>query len=203
MARSTVTRVALVAAVAAMAARLVAACVIWDPPTDDPPPIHYHPIIESALAVPSNALVLTALPDTFTVPLEIVDPTASFVYEVFIDFDPLSTFRSVPVIPPLSIDPTRDPPDGGIIDVQFSIVTLDSTYFDPTVCHVIQFVVALGLSTTAFSTTSFHTPDSSGADEIEWRYVPPGGNGGCVTFDAGDGAFPDGGDGAFVTPIGD
>jgi hypothetical protein len=195
LSRHVVTRIALAGAAAAIVARVVAACVIWDPPTDDPAPIHYHPLIETASVVPPSSVVLNELPATFTVPLEIVDPTASFVYEVFVDFDPLNTFRAVPVLPTQNIDPTMDPPDGGIIAVQFSLASLDRTHFDPTTCHVIQFVVALGLSK-----TSFHTPDSNGADEIEWQYAPAGANGGCVTFDAGDGAFPDGDAAIVVTP---
>jgi hypothetical protein len=188
----------LLGAAAAVVARLVAACVIWDPPADDPPPIHYHPLIEEDALEPPNGVVLTQLPGAFSVPLEIVDPTASFVYEVFIDFDPLSTLRNVPVVlPNQRIDPSQA--DGGIIDVQFSLVDLPLSVFDPSVCHVIQFVVAL-----AFSQQADHTPDSSGADEIEWRYAPAGANGGCVTFDAGDGAFPpDGGDEAIIVPVGD
>jgi hypothetical protein len=192
-------RAALVGLAAAVVARVVAACVIWDPPADEPPPIHYHPLIQADAVVPPSTVVLTELPGAFTVPLEIVDPTASFVYEVFIDFDSFDPLRQTPVIlPNQRIDPTTNVPDGGIIDVQFSLVDLQTSVFDPSACHVIQFVVAL-----AFSQQSDHTPDSNGADEIEWRYAPPGAGGGCLTFDAGDGAFPGDADGAIVVPITD
>ncbi len=116
---------------------------------------------------------MNELPSTFTVPLEIVDPTSSFLYEVFLDFDPLGSLNSlgrsrfVPVVNPIFVEPANDPPDGGIIAVHF---TIDPTLVDPSVCHVIQFIVALGLSQ-----TSLHTPDSNGADEIEWQYAPAGG----------------------------
>jgi len=198
-ARRVVTRAALFAGAAAAVLRGIAACVLWDPPTDDPAPIHYHPLIDTAAVVPSSSLVLTALPETFTVPLEIIDPTATFTYEIFIDFDPLNQMRSVPALPTQDIDPSMDPPDGGIIAVEFSLADLPKSVFDPTVCHVIEFVVALHLSS-----MSFHTPDSNGADEIQWQYSPPGANGACVAFDAGDGAFPsDAADEAIVLPVGD
>ncbi len=96
------------------------------------------------------------------------------------------------MVNPIFVEPANDPPDGGIIAVHF---TIDPTLVDPSVCHVIQFIVALGLSQ-----TSLHTPDSNGADEIEWQYAPAGANGGCVTFGAGDGAFPDG-DAAIVVTL--
>ncbi len=169
-ARRAVMRIALVGAAAGVAARVVAACVIWDPPTDDPAPIHYHPLIETASVVrPTRSNVLNEPPSTFTVLLEIVDPTPSFLLRgLRLRSARLAQFagssRDRPRGEP-HLRRARERPDGGIA-VHF---TIDPTLVDPSVCHVIQFNVALGLSQTSLHTPTRTAPTRSRAVRLRGR----------------------------------
>jgi hypothetical protein len=86
-------------------------------------------------------------------------------------------------------------PDGGVSLVSFTISQPD-TNTSPMCPHRIDFLVAAG-----FDSVSSHTPNSGGGDIATWLFYPGGGPGGCPSYDAGDGAFPDAPvDGLLVTP---
>jgi hypothetical protein len=189
--------VAAATAGAVAVACFAAACVLADPPPDLPPETQLHPIVVKSSVFPPTTQVLVELPSTgFDVPVQIFDTDTAFEYEVFVDFDPLAAVAQAPVIAV-----TESPPfavDGGADIVDFDL----TPYFaalDPSVCHEIEFVVAL-----AFDPTSPHTPDSRGGDSVSWFYDTSGGLGGCPQGGGpNDAASPDASDGGIVVPTGD
>lgn len=178
-------------ALASLAA--AASCILADPPPDLPKPPRHHPIIVKGSVKPSYTKVLSTLPN-FEVPVELIDPDTPFSWRVFIDYDPIA---QTPPVQTGDEQPTPATIDGGIQYVDFNITDPAP---DPSTCHVIELVVALG-----FNARSAHTPDSNGADSIVWFYSPTGEPNGCPHYDAGgaDGAFPDAeADRIFVPEVG-
>ena len=169
---------AVVAAAAVAAASVGAACVLADPPPDLPAESQLHPIVVKSAVFPPTTQVLVGLPPSgFVVPVQLFDPDTPFEYEVFVDFDPSAVAPQSPVIAVTEAPPF--PLDGGVDLVDFDL----TPYFaglDPSVCHEIDFVVALG-----FAPTSPHTPDSRGGDGVSWFYDASGGFGGCPYGDGG------------------
>jgi hypothetical protein len=179
-------RVANVRRVGAALGALALACLfsavacIVAPPPDLPPQSVSRPTISHDSAFPPADQILTAaeIPDagtlTFLVPVDLVDPSKTFSWEVFIDYDPYAS--AAPFLFG-QVQPTPASVDGGIIDVPFSLdfgqAPLDTTY-----CHRIEFLVAYNFS-------AFHTPDSLGGDSLTWLYNGAGGVNGCPPFDAG------------------
>jgi hypothetical protein len=168
---------------AAVVASLVGvACVLVDPPPDLPAETQLHPIVIKSSVFPPTTQVLAELPASgFQVPIQVFESDTAFEYEVFVDFDPLAPTPQTPVIAA-----TASPPfalDGGVNIVDFDLTAYSAT-LDPSACHQIDFVVALG-----FDPGSLHTPDSRGGDSVAWFYDPSGGfagcpNGGVTTTDA-------------------
>ena len=156
-----------------------AACIIADPPPDLPKPPRHHPNIVHGAVVPPATKVMATFPSKFLVPVEVFDPDVSFLWNVFVDYDPLDSARRAEVLSGGSPDAI----DGGVRIVDF---TIDPP--DPSSCHVIEFIVALG-----FDSKSTHTPDSYGGDSVAWFYNPSGDPSTCPQYDAGgiDGAAPD------------
>ncbi|MEI7892665.1 MAG: hypothetical protein WCI05_06215 [Myxococcales bacterium] len=153
-------------------------CVIADPPAELPRPPRRRPTIFHGSVVPPLGQVLGQFPTQFVVPVDVGDPSTSFEWNVFLDYDPVS--RPAPVLSGFEEDPAGM--DAGVRVVAFSIDVPD-----PTACHVIEFMVAL-----TFNRASAHTPDSYGADSTIWLYNPSGLATECPRYDAGglDGAFP-------------
>ena len=174
---------AIVAACAATLAlgSAIAACIIADPPPDLPKAPRHHPNILHGAVVPPSTKVIATFPSKFIVPVEVIDPNTPFVFNVFVDYDPLGSRESFVLGGSLTPDPSTM--DGGVSLVDFSI---DAP--DPSSCHVIEFIVALG-----FNDKSLHTPDQYGGDSVVWFYNPSGDPGACPQYDAGgiDGAAPD------------
>jgi hypothetical protein len=169
-------RVVVIATVAAACAAV--ACVLADPPPDLPAESQLHPVVVQSAVFPPTTQVLVELPPSgFVVPVQLFDPDTPFEYEVFVDFDPSATPPQSPVIAVTVAPPF--PLDGGVDLVDFDL----TPYFaglDPSVCHEIDFVVALG-----FTATSPHTPDSRGGDGVLWFYDASGGLGGCPGVEGG------------------
>lgn len=172
----------VVATMAACLASLVASasCILADPPPELPKPVRHHPIIIKGSVAPPYTRVLPELPTSFVVPVEILDPDTAYFYNVFVDYDPIN-----PRPADISSRPQTE------TTLTFNLI---SSAPDPSNCHSIELVVALG-----FDPKSQHTPDSNGADSILWWYNPSGDPGHCPQYDAGgDGAFPDQDAGIFV-----
>jgi hypothetical protein len=170
------------------------ACVILDPPPDLPDPPVHPPIIISGSVSPPTSRILTAIPASFLVPVEIITPGKQFFYNVFVDYDPVlrpqAEIRSAPQEPPTTLD-------GGVYAIEFDFTAMGTPLDDTSRCHVIEIIVAFG-----FNERSEHTPDSNGGDTAQWFYSPTGVQGGCVEFGASviDGAFPDANDGGIIVP---
>ncbi len=126
-------------------------------------------ILTSADFPPSGQL-------TFVVPVQIEDPSHTFPWEIFVDYDsdpnaPPALFR------PGQINPTAGTVDGGTVMQSFDLGLADGHLSEP-YCHRIEFVVAYAFS-------AVHTPDSIGGDSVTWLYNGAGGTTGCPQpFDA-------------------
>lgn len=162
----------------------VTSCIIAEPPTDPPRLPLARPTIVRGSVVPPASSVLGRFPSTFIVPVELFDPTATFEYAAWIDFNPAtgegleffstSEFQQANTagrVRTLEI-PLRAPPDDR--------------------CHVIEVVVALRLA--GQSGTGAHAALDPGGDIVTWFYNPSGDLAGCPMLDAGiDAAVPDAG----------
>jgi hypothetical protein len=161
------------------------ACFTAPPPNlpelTDPTPI----ILNDAVQPPEGPLFYW--PTEFIVPVRVDIPTEGFSYNVFVDY-PVNPGAQFQGAGPLTA------PDGGVSLASFILSQPDT----PMCPHRIDFIVAAG-----FDSVSSHTPNpnSGGGDIATWWYYPGGGPGGCPSYDAGDGAFPDAPvDGLLVTP---
>ncbi len=172
-----------IAAFAAVALA-VTSCIIAEPPTDSARLPVARPTIIHGSVVPPASAVLGRFPTTFIVPVELFDPTATFEYAAWIDFNPAtgeglefwstSEFTQANTqgrVRTLEI-PLRAPPDDR--------------------CHVIEVIVALRLA--GQSGTGAHAALDPGGDIVTWHYNPSGDVAGCPALDAGiDAAVPDAG----------
>lgn len=165
-----------------------AACVLAEPVGELPRPAAQRPTIVRASVAPSPNLVLGTFPDKFVVPVELADPTATFQWAAFVDFDPTtdtglqlfadSAFETATLAGRTRVleIPIPAPPD------------LDR-------CHVVEVVVALQLESTA-SPRGAHSPKQGGpgGDSVTWFYSPGGDLAGCpaLVVDAGSDARADG-----------
>jgi hypothetical protein len=165
----------------------LAACIVAPPPDLPPQPVSRPTILHDSVFPPADQILTGAeIPDggtlTFLVPVDLVDPTRAFSWELFVDYDPYSA--TAPLLFG-QVQPTPGSVDGGTIVVPFSLdfgqAPLDMAY-----CHRIQFLVA-------YTFSASHTPDSLGGDSVTWLYNGAGGVNGCPPFDAsalGDSGVP-------------
>jgi hypothetical protein len=172
-----VLRSALLVATCAVVALAAHGCVIAEPPGELPRVPQRRPIIIKGSLVPTNASVLGTFPDKFIVPVELSDPTATFQWSAFVDFNPFTgdglEAASESIFEPQNFDgryrilevPIARPPD------------LDR-------CHVIEIVVALRFLN-QFEGRAAHTPLEPGGDSAIWFYNPAGDLRGCPVLDAG------------------
>ncbi|HEY8074798.1 MAG TPA: hypothetical protein VIF62_11830 [Labilithrix sp.] len=152
-------------------------CLIADPGTDPPKPVPTRPQILRESVVPSPNNVLGAFPAKFVIPVQLSDPTLSFDYAVFVDYDPSTSLGKV---------------DCGTKGVEAASlsgaprileVTIEEAP-DPDRCHVIEVLVALHLLCD-FDANSAHAAPAPGADSVTWFYSPTGDLAGCPVLDAG------------------
>lgn len=173
----------LAVATASSFAAVVAACVLSQPSGDIPTLPASRPTIDHSSVVPSTTTVLTTWPQTFNLSVELVDPTAPFVYASFVDYNPLTGEGRVD-------GPTRSAYEASKqSDRKRSLEISIQPPADLQRCHVIEVVVALSLNTR--DNKNAHTPDEPGGDLVAWFYNPNGDLGGCPSLDAGFSA-PDG-----------
>jgi hypothetical protein len=165
-------------AVAACVAVMVAedACILAEPSGELPRIPESRPTIVHPSLVPSESAVLTQWPSVFLVPVELSDPTVSFNYVSFIDYNPLTGDGQV--APQTQSIP--DPNSGRVRTVDVVI----PVPLDPTVCHRIEIIVALRFKADT-DPKNAHTPDEPGGDVATWFYNPNGDLGGCPSLDAG------------------
>ena len=156
----------------------VAAC-ITAPPPDLPVLPDQRPSIEHTAVFPREG-VLTQWPDggEFTIPVSMAKPGELFSYEVIYDHGTSSQVDQIGI--------TQAPviPDGG---TEILPITLKPPA-DTSVCpHQIEFLVAARFA-------SDGTFDAIGGDVAQWTYFANGTPTGCPPYEAGTGAFPEGGD---------
>jgi hypothetical protein len=167
------------AAVAACVIVIVAqdACILAQPSGQVLRIPETRPTILHASTVPSETLILTRWPQTFVVPVELIDPTVRIAYAAFIDFDSLNNDGLV--AQPSHSDSEHANTVGGI-----RTLTVAMPEPDPGRCHKVEIVVALRLASENDAKNS-HTPDAPGGDIATWFYNPSGDLGGCPALDAG------------------
>jgi hypothetical protein len=139
-----------------------------------------RPTIVHSSLVPGTSAVLVQWPTRFIVPVELSDPTVTFVYAAFVDNGIVESPRSSDFVPS-----NEDPGRTG------RIRTIDVVIPEPAElarCYKIEIVVALRLNE-----KDGHTPDERGGDIATWFYNPSGDLKGCPALDAGiDAAFDSG-----------
>jgi hypothetical protein len=158
-------------------ARALAGCIIADTPEDLPKLPVFRPTILHGSVVPPDNQVLRSFPDKFVVPVELVDPTVTFQWRAFIDYDPV-TGEGIWDKGTSSFDPASA--DGGVRTLEISLMAPA----DSSRCHVIEILVALGFRG-EFEGRQAHTPDAVGGDSVSWFFAPSGDLQRCPTFDAG------------------
>lgn len=159
----------------ALAALIVGACVIADPPTELPRSPDRRPIIVRGSVVPSTTSVLGTWPSLFIVPVELSNPLSPLQWATFVDYNPV-TFDGFDQngVSPYEAQTTRE--NIRMLELPISKPPSDR-------CHVVEVVVALNLNTTDIQ--NVHTPLPPGGDSVSWFYSPSGDLAGCPVLDAG------------------
>lgn len=159
--------------------RALTGCIIADTPDDLPKLPVFRPTILHGSVVPPQNQVLRSFPDKFVVPVELVDPSATFQWRAFIDYDPATGTDPVDY-GTSSPDPASA--DGGIRPLEISLQSPS----DLARCHVIEILVALTFRDGNIPQgRPSHTPDATGGDSASWFFAPGGDVQRCPTFDAG------------------
>ncbi|MCA9586805.1 MAG: hypothetical protein KC657_15730 [Myxococcales bacterium] len=169
-----------------MAGALVFACIIAEPPGALPRLPASRPTIVRSAAVPPPSTVLGTFPEKFVVPVELADPTASFRWRAFVDYNPLTGAGFV-AGGESKFD--RASLDGGARVLEIPVPPPP----DLDRCHVVEILVALRFAG-EFEGKQAHTPEEPGGDNVSWFYSPTGDLEGCPKIDAG-GLSPEAGAG--------
>jgi hypothetical protein len=177
----TIRRSAALAAIAACLGFVVCqdGCVLASPSGDLPRLPDSRPTIVHSSLVPTTNAVLTQFPREFIVPVELSDPTASFFYAAFIDYNPLTGEGLVDF-------PTESPAPSSRSGFTGRVRTITVAIPAPAdlgSCHKIEVVIALRLNPR--DPKNAHTPDEPGGDIATWFYNPGGDFAGCPSLDAG------------------
>jgi hypothetical protein len=155
----------------------VSACLLADPGPTLPTPPDLPPFIDALDVQPQPGVILTSLPVTFTVPITQVDTSKTYVWRLFVDYDPLVGTHSVNTGSGTSADQAAS--------VEVASIAGEG-------CHVIQFIVAYGFEDTV--DRQGHTPVAPGGDSVTWFYSPGGDLAGCTEYGGElDASFPDAG----------
>lgn len=171
----------LLAGAAALALVMaLGACIIAQSSSDVPRLPETRPTIVSASVVPSTTNILTRWPDFFTIPVELSDPTVSFVYAAFVDYNPLTGAGLVPG----SVGDNPYDQQSLATRVRTFEISIPQENVTNDRCHVIEVVVALRFSSLVDS-KNVHTPAAPGGDSVSWIYNPSGDPSGCPRLDAG------------------
>lgn len=154
------------------------ACVIAEPSVELPRLPESRPTILHASVVPTQSAVLATFPSRFIVPVELADPTLTFSYAAFIDYN-THTGEGL-VLPAQQSRFEASNAGGGRVRI-LTIPIPEPLELDR--CLKIEVIVALRLNETDPKNT--HTPLPPGGDIATWYYNPNGDLGGCPSLDAG------------------
>jgi hypothetical protein len=177
-----------IAGLAAIVAAIVApACLIAEPSSDIPRLAPQRPHIVRTSVVPSAGAVLATFPTTVTVPVELSDPTLTFQYTVFVDYDPATNSGWLGSMTGTETCPQSTFAQAGLGGTA-RILSFDTEKpQDPgflTQCHVIEVLVALQLDC-GHDSNAAHSPPEPGGDSVTWFYSPSGDFSACAGLDAG------------------
>jgi hypothetical protein len=159
-----------------IAAGIVGACVIAEPPLDLPTAPVVRPTIIRSMCVPKTTSVFTGWPEHFYIYVQLSDPRQTFFAIPFVDYNPSTgdgygkAVQSTPV--PGDANPVR------MVEVDITQPLNDG-------CHTVEVVVAL--QPDLRTGISAHSPADSltNGDSITWLYSPTGDPSGCPIVDAG------------------
>jgi hypothetical protein len=175
--RSRLWPAASLAVALAVTASGVSACLVVEPPGDLPTTPVRRPTIRRSEASPVASFVLGAWPESFLVPVELVDASQTFQWRVFVDYDPEDR-RVEPAVFGASAP--------NLADRNGNVRLVRATVPAPTDngrCHVIEFLVAARFLGDLEGRTA-HTPAAPGGDSIVWFYSPGGDLSGCPVYSA-------------------
>jgi hypothetical protein len=174
----------LLAAPAVVIAGIVIAC-IPEPPPDLPDLPRARPTILRASVVPPASAVLGSFPSKFIVPVELADPTESFLSVAYIHYNPLTGSGRQGRAEESRFERSNTVGRVRTIDVVLSPPAPDR-------CHVIDVIVARRFEDEARPRRPVDPP---GGDIVTWFYSPSGTLAGCPSLDAGFDAEPPPSDG--------
>lgn len=162
-----------------VAAGVIGACVIAEPPAELPSNPNVRPRIIRATAVPKTTSVFTGWPDLFKIDVQLSDPRQSFYATSFVDYNPSTgdgyqnnTFST--------------PSSGDSSSVRKISIAITQPSDDG--CHTVEIVVANEfVEVQSGNGINAHTPKDrvNDGDSITWFYSPTGDLAGCPVLDAG------------------
>lgn len=155
------------------------ACVIAQPTDDIPTLPASRPVIIRSRVEPPVSGVLTFWPESYTLYVQLADPTITLQTIAFTDYNPLTGGTLLGTVP------QYDPLNGAAPADRVRTVTLNvpvSSSLDR--CHVIEIIVSPQFAFSD-SRSAHNPPDPPGSDSITWYYAPGGDLTGCPTLDAG------------------
>jgi hypothetical protein len=160
---------------------LLAACILPLPPEPATLP-NVRPYIVKGSVSPPAGRVLTELRGELVVPVELVDPSASFEWKLYVDYDtsfsPNDPERVAGLVAQGAV-----PSEG---EQTLREVRIPLAQIEPSVtlssdgskrCSVIEIIVAKAFR--GISGPDGHTPAAPGGDTVTWFYNPNGTVGGC------------------------
>lgn len=159
----------------ALALALVTSCIIAEPPTDPPRLPLARPTIVRGSVVPAASSVLGRFPDKFIVPVELFDPTVTFEWAAWIDFNP-ATGEGLEFFSTSEFEQANTVGRVRTLEIPLRAPANDR-------CHVVEVVVALRLA--GQQGVGAHAPLDPGGDVVTWFYNPSGDLAGCPVLDAG------------------
>jgi hypothetical protein len=154
----------------------VISCIIAEPPTDPPRLPPSRPTIVRGDVIPSASQVLGRLPPKFIVPVELFDPTVTFEWALWVDFNP-ATGAGLEFFGTSEFEQANTVGRVRSIEASFGLPPDDDR------CHVIEVIVALRFA--GQQGTGAHAPLDPGGDVVTWFYNPSGDLSGCPVLDAG------------------
>jgi hypothetical protein len=159
------------------------ACLLIEAPADVPALPAFRPFIRHAEVVPAASRVLTAFPERFLVPVDLVDPTVTIQWRAYIDFEPV---RGEGLVARGTSGREQNLPAGAGRLLSIAV----PTPLDLDRCHTVSILVANRFVGNITGVTA-HLPEPPGGDSISWLVNPSGDPQGCpqvvidVPLDAG------------------
>lgn len=149
-------------------------CIIAEPPSDPPRLPVSRPTIVRGSVVPPPSNILGRFPDKFIVPVELFDPTVTFEWALWIDFN-AATGEGLEFLGTSEFEAANSTGRVRTLEIPVRAPADDR-------CHVIEVVVALRFGP---GVTGAHAPLDPGGDIVSWFYNPTGDPSGCPMLDAG------------------